>query len=414
MKVHNLLFSYLLGVLFLAHGIAGADSETSSVAPTLSSTTATTTSLASTSSVGTLSTIKGITTVSTDIYRATTLSSLCAHASQTGNLNGKNYKAAYDITGRNTGTIIVSRVLTVTWFFQFDRPLNATGFSVSKAGLEISNVKGSVNLEDGSFVVSYDVTLPYLTIIVSVPLYCAADYVTFQFTVPPASFVTQDKRELPPGLDSYDLFKRDQSEATYDDYNDYGYPLDGTYYDENGLQKRAQDDTRYYAFYVGTAGAVIGTIISQTFCGLTNWFNCPVYTKGLSFDCDAFKSYLSCSDSLTLTESYSLVPTTAPSSSSLISSTLSSSYSSYINSSTYVNSSMSYSSTLANSSFSLPSTMMSSSSITESLSSHISSSAEQSSTLDSTASEPSSISKPVGQHIFWFFTHLNYLHHYLD
>lgn len=75
MRVHHYLTYIILGILFYVNGAFGDSSATPS-----------------STSVGTLSTVNGITTVHTDIYRVTTLSSLCAHASQTGSLNGRNYK----------------------------------------------------------------------------------------------------------------------------------------------------------------------------------------------------------------------------------------------------------------------------------------------------------------------------------
>lgn len=144
------------------------------------------------SSTTTVSTVSGITTVTTDLARTSTLSSFCDYSSVTSEINGLGYQASYDITGVTTGTLLRRRVLTITWFFQFDEPIDAESFSVSTFGLEISNVQGEVNLEEGSFIVSYDVTLTYLTYLVSLVNYCALDYVNFQFTVSPTGSSTVD------------------------------------------------------------------------------------------------------------------------------------------------------------------------------------------------------------------------------
>ncbi|ODQ61225.1 hypothetical protein WICANDRAFT_61786, partial [Wickerhamomyces anomalus NRRL Y-366-8] len=210
----------------------------------------------------TASTVSGIATVSSNLVRQTTLSSACAYSSQTGAIDGKGYKATYDITGKTTGTFLRSRVLTITWFFQFDHPIDANAFAVTKLGLEISNIKGTVNVAEGSFIVSYDVTIPYLTFITSIPSYCLLDYVSFQFTVP---------------------------------------------------QNKDNTETSYYAFYVGTAGAVVSTILSQAVCGVTTLGNCPVYTSGFNFDCSGLGSFLDCDDTATITNSYSAAPITVPS-----------------------------------------------------------------------------------------------------
>lgn len=119
--------------------------------------------------------------------------------------------------------------------------------------MEISNIKGTVNLQDGAFIVSYDMTIPYLTFPISIISYCALDYVGFQFNVPPSG---------------------------------------------------SESATSYYALYVGTAGAAVGNFLTQLVCGVVSLGNCPVYSSELSFDCNGLSSFIGCDGTANITNSY--------------------------------------------------------------------------------------------------------------
>ncbi|ODQ60368.1 hypothetical protein WICANDRAFT_84247 [Wickerhamomyces anomalus NRRL Y-366-8] len=246
----------------VAHG--DSTSEASSILVTSGSTTAT---IAST----TPDVVSGITTVTTSVGISGTFTSECDFETETGSINGKKYKAAYAISGETTTSTVAgihfhNRVLTVIWFFQFDKPLDANDFKVRQLGIDISSIDGEVNLEQGAFVVSYQVTLPFITYLTSALNYCLLEYVAFDF------------------------HKVDSSG------NDF-----------------------YYLLYTDNLGSALVDGLRETVCDLVTLTNCPLYQAQLAFDCDAFKDFQSCHGATTFpglpTSSSSTVRITSSSSS---------------------------------------------------------------------------------------------------
>lgn len=117
--------------------------------------------------------VSGIQTVTTGLATTVVNDELCSFGTSIGYMNGKEYYAAYAIEAETTTSTVFFlpvhyRQFTLTWYFNFASPVHASDFRVYKAGFDIHDIAGVVNLEEGSFIVSYKVEFPLLTYISSV------------------------------------------------------------------------------------------------------------------------------------------------------------------------------------------------------------------------------------------------------